>query len=235
MKYNTIKEQSESAQRILGLSSKEIARVTKEVGEVLQRPELNTELLEVYYNPIEEYYELLGVFTFAGELFWVRSTSGRITDPTLISEFIYEAWTCISSRRKWNDDYNFGGSVTIENLNPISSGTWTVAPEAIDNPGPNEAVNRTATAINADLLRLGAQIVASRGLLHDTHMLHDLAAETTQAENHDDHADDAIAAIDGPEESPTRIHVAYRRTMDEDMRFIRGHAERIRRERGEGV
>mgnify|MGYP001245838260 CR=1 FL=1 len=107
MKFNTPKEQEESTKRILELSAVEISKLIYSVNNLLNGPTVKVQILNVYYNPVEEIYELFGAFTIYGELFWARSTSDRITDPDLADNFYKEIAACIRAKNKWSHDYKF--------------------------------------------------------------------------------------------------------------------------------
>ncbi len=108
MKYKTNEEMEASAQRMLINSRGEIESLKMDLMDNLRlRKDLRVKYLDIFYNVIDEQYELIGVFTIHGRMFWVEKSGPSIMGDAgkqIIDEFLRDVndWVdCCAVPDRW--------------------------------------------------------------------------------------------------------------------------------------
>lgn len=91
MKYNTNEERYESIDRIIMDSEKDIGSIKAIIRNTLENKKgIEIKYLNVFFNATDEVFQILGIFTYYGMMFWVEKSNSMIVVDKTNNEFLTE-------------------------------------------------------------------------------------------------------------------------------------------------
>uniref|UniRef100_A0A6H1ZHR8 Uncharacterized protein n=1 Tax=viral metagenome TaxID=1070528 RepID=A0A6H1ZHR8_9ZZZZ len=104
MKFDTNEERQESTARVIEGARNDIGEIKAKLRSIYEtRKGLDIKYLDIFYNVTDEEFEILGIFTIFGRVFWVSKANTIILKTVFVDEFIgeVEEWIqCYVTREK---------------------------------------------------------------------------------------------------------------------------------------